>query len=110
MTSEQTQDTRTAAGVIAQELADTYSEYVLYGMSDDDDWVSDANDVIASLAAAGYTIAGPGSVVVDRERAERMRYALAVLDTALCVGGAEGVSKWGIQPGDLDPLSTQEGE
>jgi hypothetical protein len=74
LTNEQTQDTRTATDVIREAL--------------NENWGPD--DVIDALAAAGYTIAGPGSVVVDREALGGM--IKQVVDAY------------------FDPLPTQEGE
>jgi hypothetical protein len=115
MTSEQAQDTRTAVEVMLKELRDLYGGYI---PADDEAWLSDAEDISAVLAAAGYTMAGPGQVVVDRERWERVQDALVMTverdpTTALRRSKDQRARemKWlGIQPGDLDPLPTQEGE
>jgi hypothetical protein len=63
MTSEQIQDTRMAATVIA----DWLDEHGFGGVDTDE-----LQSLSAALAEAGYTIAGPGQVVVDRERMERL--------------------------------------
>jgi hypothetical protein len=93
LTSEETQDTRTAAEVVRDALWE--SAHLLIS--------EQAFDIIDILAAAGYTIAGPGQVVVDRERWEMVQAdARAYL---ACVA-----NKPASQPGDFEPLPTQEGE
>jgi uncharacterized protein YcaQ len=58
----------------------------------------EARSLLAALANAGY-------VVVDRERWERVLGFAVTHDDEYC-------KAWGdcLQPGDLDPLPTQEGE
>lgn len=65
-----------------------------------DDQACAAIEVDAILAE----IAASGHVIVAGDRLERLIGALGQIDTALTFGGAEGVSKWGIRPGDLDPV------
>lgn len=62
-----------------------------------------AND--ASIFAVRQEIAAAGLSIVASDRLERLTSALSQIDTALTLGGAQGISKWGIQPGDLDPLA-----
>lgn len=58
--------------------------------------------VFREIAAAGYAI-------VPADRYERLRMALGAIDTVLTLDGGEGVSKWGILPGDLDPVEEGRG-
>jgi hypothetical protein len=92
MSSEQ--DTRTAATVILDWLDD-------HGFRGAD--TDELQLLSAALAQAGYTIAGPGQVCVDRDRWERVR------DTAECHWTGKG-RYHDMRRGDLNPLSTQEGE
>jgi hypothetical protein len=97
----ETPDTPTAADVIAHWLWSTEGINEVPTST----VISDAEELIAALANAGYTIAGPGQVVVDRERWERVLGFAVTHDDEYC-------KAWGdcLQPGDLDPLPTQEGE
>lgn len=42
------------------------------------------------------------TITISHDRFIRMVHALSSIDTALSHGGFEGVSKYGIEPGDLD--------
>jgi hypothetical protein len=95
MTNNQTQDTTTAAEVIEDSFAGV-TEYV-----------------IAALAKAGYTIAGPGQAVVDQDRWERVVHHADLAFAHFPVLQDAGVfpdRDKRLEPGDLDPLPTQEGE
>jgi uncharacterized protein YbjT (DUF2867 family) len=64
--------------------------------------------ILAALANAGYTIAGPGQVVVDRGRVERLMRGYRWTASEY-IGDVVDRIRAGLQPGDLDPLPTQEG-
>jgi len=70
--------------------------------------------ILDALAAAGYTIAGPGQVIVDRERWERVLYTAR--EGLACINHRDRLSELvpfqgvHLRRGDLDPLPTQEGE
>jgi hypothetical protein len=92
MTSDQTQDTRTAAEV----LIDAMDEWGFGDMTE-----GEADQLLVSLADAGYTIAGPGQVVIDAGRAHRLwedAYSWYSRWEPTCIGC------YAVQPGDLDPL------
>jgi hypothetical protein len=102
MTNEQTPETRTAAEV----LLDAMDERGIGSVLEDD-----ASEMLDALADAGYTIAGPGQVTISRERWERVRRG-AEHGYRSCMSKYDGwMCKYPeIQPGDLDPLPTREGE
>jgi hypothetical protein len=104
MTSEQTQNTRPAAEVVADELRASYVGYVENGW---DDWLDDARDVIRHLVNAGYTIAGPGQYVIDG--GDTLRLALK----SVCCDRLPGTELRHVDRlvADLmDALPTREGE
>ena len=84
------------ADVLGGALIDA-DEIVMVGKGSDPRLYRNEEAILAALEAAGL-------VIVDAERWERMRYALSCIDTALAFAGNGGLSKWGIQLGDLDPL------
>ena len=79
----------------AAEVVDDWCHRHGYDLMD----VYEAHSLLAALAEAGYTIAGPGQVVVDRERWERVRDAAEEMSHRITERG------WGDQYtrlGDLD--------
>jgi hypothetical protein len=104
MTSNQ--DTRTAAEVLYDQCRQHH------GLMDiGDGTVPECHEIakenIAALADAGFTIAKPGQVVLDRGRWERVRAAAEMWDGRI-IGSVYLYAM--PEPGDLDPLPTQEGE
>jgi hypothetical protein len=110
------EDTRTAADVTAKALFERFgAEWYYDPFPAMDNAYRDAVSILAALADAGYTIAGPGRVVVDQERWERVQDIAVCEVEGLMESGVyqsrEGVYRIvGLEPDDLDPLSTQEGE
>jgi len=117
---------QTAAEVIMQavyEMSDDYLDVITVDMiAEGNDrntltWTTD--HILSALDEAGYTIAGPGQVVVDRGRWERVKNT-AEITTYMKFRGDDSETYTAceamplgldcLKPGDLDPLPTQEGE
>jgi hypothetical protein len=99
MTSEQTQDTRMAPEVPSKlkEQLFTAASQMIHDPEFLDSMIPDVevvNAVLAAIADAGYTIAGPGQVVVDRGRWEAYKAVIKAIAMLTL----------------YDPLPTQEGE
>lgn len=92
----------------ADEMVAKWPQHTFHAYRWADEQKADA--ILAALDAAGYRLAGPGEVTVDRERVERLRRAARAAGVVYWFENdderGEAESAWcALQPADLDPIA-----